>query len=264
MSWIFIWFSLEPRPRRAASNNQVASFVLRTLTLLAMTASPILAVPVAATTDTFSSDGKPISVERFRPESPGKHPAVLYLHGADGMTYRTSTYRESARQLARLGFDVSLVHYFDRTGTAFANSITEFQNFPAWMKTISDATSWIANQPEVDASRIGLMGVSLGSYLGLSVASQDPRIKAVVEFFGGIPDLAAQWTQAMPPVLILHGANDPIVPVSEAYKLEQFLQKKNVPYQMHIYPGQGHGFNGSANEDSRRRAVEFFQKYLGS
>jgi carboxymethylenebutenolidase len=132
------------------------------------------------------------------------------------------------------------------------------------MKTINDATTWIASQPEVDPNHIGLMGVSLGSYLGLTVASQDSRIKAVVEFFGGIPDLAAQWSKSMPPVLILHGSEDPIVPVSEAYKLEKFLRQKNTPYQMHIYPGEGHGFNEPANQDSRQRALEFFQKYLGS
>jgi dienelactone hydrolase len=95
--------------------------------VLLMMAAPMFAVPVATSTDSFTSDGNPITVECFRPEGPGKHPAVLYLHGADGMSYHTSIYQESARQLGRLGFDVFLVHYFDRTGTKFAGSLTELQ-----------------------------------------------------------------------------------------------------------------------------------------
>jgi carboxymethylenebutenolidase len=64
-------------------------------------------------------------------------------------------------------------------------------------------------------------------------------------------------------VLILHGDQDPIVPVAAAYELEKFLTSKKAVYEMKIYEGQGHGFHGSAQTDAGERALSFFNRFLG-
>ena len=39
-------------------------------------------------------------------------------------------------------------------------------------------------------------------------------------------------------------------------------EKKNVPHEVKIYPGTGHGFDGEIWEDARVRSLAFLQKYL--
>jgi dienelactone hydrolase len=66
----------------------------------------------------FPSGGRQIEVETFRPEGrAGLLPAVVFLHGADGIEAHGDEYRKTAAQLAGHGFGVLPVHYFDRTGT---------------------------------------------------------------------------------------------------------------------------------------------------
>lgn len=106
------------------------------------------------------------------------------------------------------------------------------------------------------------MGFSLGAYLSLSIATLEPRVKAVVEYFGGLPSFFASQLRQMPPTLILHGEEDKLVSVSEANALEKLLKRNNVPYEIKTNPQQGHGFNGSAALDSLQRAFVFFEKNL--
>jgi len=170
---------------------------------------------------------------------------------------------DPAAMLASKGFAVYVLHYFDRTGTTgVADKQTVIRNFPLWGKTIWDAISHAERQPEVDSQRIGLLGFSLGAYLALSVAAVDARVKAVVEFFGGMPKEMSVFIRRLCPTLILHGDHDPTVPVAEAYHLQQLLDNKSVPYEMQIYPGAGHGFTGEIWDDARRRTLSFLQRYL--
>src|SRR5262249_24796177 len=115
---------------------------------------------------------------------------------------------------------------------------------------------------DVDPGRIGFLGVSLGGSLALSVASQDERIHAVADYYGPIPDLAVTLARRMPPVLLLHGSADPIVPVDDAYKTERLLKAKGYPFEMKIYPGEGHGFTGAAADDAAERTLQFFEQHL--
>jgi len=64
------------------------------------------------------------------------------------------------------------------------------------------------------------------------------------------------------PTLILHGDADATIPVHEAYDLRDLLEKKQIPYEVKIYPGIGHGFPESIWQDARERTLNFFQKYL--
>lgn len=213
---------------------------------------------------TFLSDGHPVGVEVFEPAAAGKHPAILYLHGADGVSAHEAAYHDSARGLAARGYAVFLIHYFDRTGTRWADSQTIFSNFLVWLGTAADAVTFAASWPSVDSGRIGVLGASLGAALGLSLASQDERVGVVAELYGVMPDLAAALMRRMPPVLILHGDADLMVPVAEAHKLERLLQEKSIPYEATIYAGQGHMFNGDAARDAMRRVLLFFDRYLNA
>ncbi len=161
-----------------------------------------------------------------------------------------------------MGVHVFVAHYFERTGHAWVSPNVIQDHFIEWLETLRDAVAYIGNQPEVDPLRIALLGFSLGGFLSLALATQEPRIAAVAELFGGLPDHFARDAGKLPPVLILHGGRDTTVPAAEAKKLETLLKRHNVPYEMKIYPEQGHHFNGLAQLDAMRRVVMFFRRYL--
>jgi len=209
---------------------------------------------------TFESGGKPIRVDAYIPDpSVGSLPAVVALYGAGG---GVEGMEKPAALLAEQGFAVYVLHYFDRTDTKFANKPTALRNFPAWMKTLWDAVSFVEKQPGVDRERIALLGFSLGAYLSLANASIDSRVRVVVEFFGGLPREMKLFMRRLCPVLILHGDADATIPVAEAYHLQQVLEEKKIAYEMKIYPGAGHGFDGDVRRDSGLRTLQFLQKHL--
>ena len=211
----------------------------------------------------FESGGKDIRLECFLPTKNGcRFPSVIGLHGSGGGHVSMS---EPATLLAGQGFAVYVLHYFDRTGTTEIDSLqTIFIHFPVWMKTLWDAVSFVSRQPQVDPGRIGLVGFSLGAYLAVSAAAIDSRVKAVVEFFGGLPKEMKFFMRRLCPVLILHGEQDKTVPVQEAYHLQQVLEKKKIPCEMQIYPGAGHGLSGEVWRDARLRTLTFLQEHLMS
>jgi len=209
---------------------------------------------------TFVSGGKSIRLDAYLPGSTGnKLPAVIALHGAGG---GVAGMDKSAALLAEQGFAVYVLHYFDRTDTTYADKPTVLRNFPVWMKTLWDAVSFVEKQPTVDPDRIALLGFSLGAYLSLANSSIDGRVKAVVEFFGGLPKEMKLFMRRLCPTLILHGEADPTVPVSEAHNLQRLLAEKGIPHEIKIYPGAGHGFENDVWRDAGLRTLQFLQKHL--
>jgi carboxymethylenebutenolidase len=208
----------------------------------------------------FESGGRSIRLDAYLPDNASAPlPAVIALYGAGGNISGMERY---ASVLATQGFAVYLLNYFDRTGTEFADKQIIFRNFPLWMKTLWDAISFVEKQPQVDASRIALLGFSLGAYLSLATSAIDPRVKIVVEFFGGMPKEMKLFMRRLCPVLILHGEDDATVPVEEAYNLQKLLEKKNIPYEIKIYPKVGHGFETETWKDAGQRSLQFLQKHL--
>jgi carboxymethylenebutenolidase len=211
---------------------------------------------------TFASGGKTIRLDAYLPESNGnKLPTVIALHGAGGDATGSG---KSATLLAEQGFAVYVLHYFDRTDTTYADKPTILRNFPVWMKTLWDAVSFVEKQTTVDTQRIALLGFSLGAYLSLANSSIDGRVKAVVEFFGGLPKEMKLFMRRLCPTLILHGEADPTVPVTEAHNLQQLLEEKGIPHEIKIYPGAGHGFENEVWRDAGLRTLQFLQKHLSS
>ena len=167
-----------------------------------------------------------------------------------------------AQQAAGFGVHVFLVRYFERTGHNWVSPGQIQTNFLDWLETVSDAISYAIEQPGVDQRRIGLLGFSLGAYLALALATSDSRIVAVAECFGGLAEPFAADAAKLPPVLVLHGEQDPVVPVEEARRLQRLLEQNRIPHEITIYPGQAHHFTGLAQLDALRRVVDFFRQYL--
>ena len=212
---------------------------------------------------TFKSRGQEVVVDICAPEAPGKHPAVVVLHGHGGVGEgKRSGSHDLARRLARAGYVALVPHYFGSRKPDPKDGRKNVRSFAAWERTVGETVSYASRRADVDPKRIGLLGTSMGSWVALSVAARDRRVSAVVEYYGGFPVWEALDPSQLPPVLVLHGDADRNVKVDEAHRLEQILQQAGVVHEVHIYPGAGHGFRGDHAEDAMRRTLEFFGAHM--
>lgn len=68
----------------------------------------------------------------------------------------------------------------------------------------------------------------------------------------------------IPPILILHGAEDKRTPVSQAWGLRRALEHYSLPFELAVYPRQGHFFHEQRFWiDMAMRVGEWCDKYLG-
>src|SRR3982751_2369327 len=80
----------------------------------------------------FESSGVPIQVDVYQATTPGPHPAIVYLYGADAMAILPETYAALGKTFASRGYNFYIVHYLNRTKTLFAD-FTQFGQYPLWL-----------------------------------------------------------------------------------------------------------------------------------
>ncbi len=140
------------------------------------------------------------------------------LYGAGGMVFDGPSMRRVARTLADDGDTVYLLHYFNRTGTVVALDSTMQKHFEGWLETMRDGIAWVHGREEKGSGRLGLYGYSLGGFLAIAAASDNPRVGAVTTQAGGIWNSQEKRIGKMPPVLIVHGLDDGRVPLEKYAK----------------------------------------------
>jgi carboxymethylenebutenolidase len=209
---------------------------------------------------TFLSRSKHIHVDVFHPPMGGSGLTVMVLHGSGG----SSDFPEQVRGLTERGYITILPHYFESTGTSWADMESIRRHGSSWGKTVLDAVEFARTLPNVDPESIGLLGFSLGAYLAIAVAAHDRRIRCVAEFFGGVPEKFLSSIDHLPPTLIIHGEEDRMVPVRHAMELKQLCEEKRCHFEMEIYPGVGHNFSGASMRAALERTSVFFDQQLKS
>lgn len=212
--------------------------------------------------ETFLSGGKEIRVENFTPKgrSAENLPSIVVLHGAPGVAFANQFIAGLAQQFAEEGFVVHLVHYFDRTGTRYADDAAITRSSALWLGTVKDTVAWV--HKERPKAKIGIFGYSLGGYLAAAEGVSDPQVSAAVILSGGLDDGSKKGLKYAPPMLILHGGQDTRVPVSEAHRLERALQKAGGQPEFHLYPDEEHIMSMMTYADVVQRGTVFFQQHL--
>jgi carboxymethylenebutenolidase len=209
------------------------------------------------------SGGHRIRIDNYATSRSGQQPAILVLHGAGGTLLDGPEMRRVARQLAEAGNTVYLVHYFNRTGTIVALDAGMQKNFPAWLETVRDSIEF-AQKDNAGKLAVGIYGYSLGGFLALSAASDNPAVGAVVEQAGGIWNGKAEFIKHMPPVLVVHGEGDRRVAFKKyAQPLVGVLQNRGGIFKTRFFPEEGHVFTALAMSKVRDHAVKFFRQHLG-
>ena len=95
-------------------------------------------------------------------------------------------------------------------------------------------------QTGITAKDTILCGFSQGAMMALHVAlSLDQPVRGVVSFSGALIPPAGEW--AKPPVALIHGDRDGVVPVQLSIDADAALRAKGVESLLHISPGTAHG-----------------------
>jgi pimeloyl-ACP methyl ester carboxylesterase len=131
----------------------------------------------------FQSSGIPISGILHVPDRPAdgrKQPAIILLHGF-GSSKDANNMKAPANMLASWGY---VVLRFDRRGCGESGGEPGLNLCPEHVEDTRAALSWLATRPEVDPSRIAVVGTSFGGAIALYTAGVDSRVAAVISVCG--------------------------------------------------------------------------------
>ena len=211
------------------------------------------------TTLYFESGSRKIRAVRYAPVGTPSHRVVIVLYGAGGMVFDGPSMKRVAGALADAGDTVYLLHYYNRTGTIVALDSTMRAHFGEWLETVRDGIAWVHGREEKRA--IGIYGYSLGGFLAIAAASNNPMVAAVTEQAGGIWDEDEKRVGKMPPVLMVHGLEDKRVPVEKFAKpLLRVLRERGGHVETEFVPGEGHVFHEAAMARVRPKIAKFFTR----
>ena len=114
----------------------------------------------------------------------------------------------------------------------------------------------------IDADRLILLGFSQGTMMSLHVAPRRMEPVAGIVAFSGrlmVPERLASEMQSTPPVLLIHGNADDVVPFEEMQAAGEALQGAGFTVYAHVMEGTGHGIA----PDGLSVALAFIREHLG-
>ncbi|MEN3000466.1 MAG: alpha/beta hydrolase family protein [Armatimonadota bacterium] len=136
------------------------------------------------------------------PKAPSRLPAVVLLHSL-GILQPTLELA-LARELVRHHIAVLLLtlpYHMERTPPGYGSGDLVLEGDVSVLRQtliqavwdVRRAIDWLARQPEVDGTRIGLVGISLGAILGATVLGVEPRLHSAVLILGGVDVAHIVW-----------------------------------------------------------------------
>lgn len=126
----------------------------------------------------FFSDGeKVVGTLALPAQGQGKAPAVVLVHGYGSFRDELTGYVELAALLAEHGI-ASL--RLDMRGCGGSGVPGRIHPHDEWVADVSAALSYLEERPEVDAARLGLVGMSVGGGVVIQAAALDERARCVV------------------------------------------------------------------------------------
>ncbi|HQR05457.1 MAG TPA: alpha/beta hydrolase family protein [Gemmatales bacterium] len=132
-----------------------------------------------------------VHCEWYQPRGKGPFPATVVLDILDGSQKLTKVQSTILVQKGIACLTVQMAYYGPRRP---ANSKIRLimpdidHTLGAIRQTVLDnrrAAAWIASRPEVDENRLGMVGTSLGSFMGSLSAEMEPRFTKVAIILGG-------------------------------------------------------------------------------
>lgn len=245
-----------------------------------------------------SFDGEEIPLAVYRPEraATGLQPVVVFVHGGPE-SEATRSWNPVVQGLVAAGFGVVVPNV--RGSTGYGKRYASLDDTTRRLDSVRDLAAvhaWLAGAG-FDPRRAALWGGSYGGYMVLAGVAFQPELWAAGVDIVGISDLvtflentsdyrrshreleygslrrdrdflamasplrSAEAIRA--PLFVIHGRNDPRVPVSEAEQLVAILRSRGVRCELTVYEDEGHGLARLANRlDAYPRALAFLRSVL--
>ena len=181
-------------------------------------------------------------------------------------------------------------------GKAYAG-LDDVRNRMDSVKDIRAGVEWLHDHPDADNDRIVAYGGSYGGFMVLSSLTEYPDLWAAGIDVVGIANFVtflentSDWRRSLreaeygsldedrefleeisptnniehidSPLFVLHGENDPRVPVSEAEQIVEDAREQGVPVRELIFPDEGHGFAKLENRiEAYSAVVEFLDEHV--
>jgi len=246
-----------------------------------------------------SFDDKSISGFLYRPPAKftGKRPVMIDIHGGPEGQFRPVFLGRANYYLNELG--VAMIFPNVRGSTGYGKTFLTLDNGflrEDSVKDIGALLDWIATQPDLDHDRILVTGGSYGGYMSLAVATHySDRIRASIDIVGisnfvtflertegyrrdlrrveygdeRDPKMREFLLKISPvnnadrirkPLFVIHGKNDPRVPLNEAEQIVATVRKNQVPVWYLMAKDEGHGFSKKKNVDFQFYATVTYVK----
>ncbi len=193
----------------------------------------------------------------FDAAAPGTRPGILVVHEWWG---HNDYARQRARMLAELGYTALALDMYGDGRTAqhpdeagrFATAVRT--NLPEAKQRFEAAKTTLQAHPSVDASKIAAIGYCFGGAVVLEMARRGVDLDGVVSFHGSLgTQNPAQSGAVKGRVLVLNGADDPLVSDEEIAAFKKEMERAGVDYRFVDYPGAVHSFtNPRADEFGRK------------
>jgi dipeptidyl aminopeptidase/acylaminoacyl peptidase len=251
--------------------------------------------------DTVNGQARKIPAFYYKPENvSGKIPVVIEIHG--GPEGQSVPYFDPFRSFLINELGIAVIEPNVRGSAGYGKSYLKLDNGykrEESVKDIGKLLEWIAEQPELDTSRVAVTGGSYGGYMVLaSLTHYNDRIRCGVDVVGisnfvtflqntedyrkdlrrveygdeRDPEMKEFLTSISPvnhvdkitkPLLIVQGQNDPRVPVSESEQMKNKLQEKGSEVWYLLAKDEGHGFRKKENWTYEQlTTILFLQNFL--
>ena len=249
--------------------------------------------------DIAGSGGQTIPAWFYRPagDSNDPAPALLYVCGGPETAHRPALDSLIQYLLSR---GIAVLAPNVRGSSGYGKQYAELGNTSRRMDAVADlveAAHWLRKQSGIDPDRLAIYGEGYGGFLALAALSKYPDLWAAGVDVAGISSLASflgstsayrrayeeaeygslssdqaflesispihQAKKITAPLMIVHGANNPLIPRSESEQLAEELKGRTIPFEYLPMDGEGAEIVSRLN---RRRAygavVEFLERYL--
>ncbi len=239
----------------------------------------------------------PVNPDATGPKD-GRPPLIVMSHG--GPTGDATPIFDLETQFwTSRGFAVVDVNYGGSTG--FGRAFRQRLNGNWGVVDLQDcvnAARYLATQGEVDGERLLIRGGSAGGYTTLCALTFTDVFAAGASYYGisdlepfatgethkfesryehtlvgPYPEAAELYRERSPinhvdrlstPMLLLQGADDEVVPPSQAEVMVEALERKGLPYAYLLFEGEGHGFRKAENLVASFEAeLSFYAQVLG-
>ncbi|MHB1163559.1 MAG: S9 family peptidase [Minisyncoccota bacterium] len=247
-----------------------------------------------------SFDGLSIPAFVYRPKEIKegmKVPVVIDIHGGPESQYQPG-YAAITQYLVHCGYAVIGPNV--RGSSGYGKSYMALDDVEKRLDSVKDIVALhnhLANLPEMDTTKVALLGVSYGGFMVLACMAFYPELWAAGVDIVGIANFVTFLENTAPyrralreaeygslendrellekispihsiekieaPLLVIHGANDPRVPLSEAEQICNKLKKSGKKVELLVYQDEGHGLAKLKNRlDAYPKTVDFLDSIL--